>query len=84
MTPDGNVLVGTVKTDVVNQRLEFILTLPENCTADVDWNWFVDTDDFDRFMQLFEAGDEHADIDGSGFVDTDDFDAFVAAYEAGC
>ncbi|MCG3122144.1 MAG: hypothetical protein GIKADHBN_00522 [Phycisphaerales bacterium] len=54
------------------------------CPADVDCSGFVDTEDFDRFVLLFEAGDPAADFDLSGFVDTDDFDRFVESFEAGC
>ncbi|MCK6478020.1 MAG: hypothetical protein L6Q35_14445, partial [Phycisphaerales bacterium] len=55
-----------------------------DCVSDTDHNGFVDTDDFDAFVVLFEAGDPRADVDASGFVDTDDFDAYVTAFEAGC
>lgn len=54
------------------------------CGADFDHSGFVDTDDFDAFVQAFEAGLDPADFDHSGFVDTDDFDAFVHAFEDGC
>ncbi|MCK6477938.1 MAG: hypothetical protein L6Q35_14035 [Phycisphaerales bacterium] len=54
------------------------------CPTDIDGSGFVDGDDFDAFVLLFEAGDPAADFDGTGFVDTDDYDAFVTAFEAGC
>ncbi len=54
------------------------------CPADIDGTGFVDTDDFDAFVRLFEDGVDDADFDASGFVDTDDFDAFVRCYERGC
>lgn len=54
------------------------------CPSDFDDTGFVDTDDFDAFVQAFEAGSPTADFDVSGFVDTDDFDAFVEAFEEGC
>jgi hypothetical protein len=54
------------------------------CRADFDASGFVDTDDFDAYVQAFEAGGCNADFDGTGFVDTDDFDAFVVAFELGC
>ncbi|MCC6428139.1 MAG: hypothetical protein IT435_15120 [Phycisphaerales bacterium] len=57
---------------------------PDECPADFDGSGFVDTDDYDAFVEAFEAGTDDADFDGSGFVDTDDFDAFVEAFEAGC
>ncbi|MCC6426539.1 MAG: glycoside hydrolase family 16 protein [Phycisphaerales bacterium] len=56
----------------------------DECPADFDRTGFVDTDDFDGFIEVFEAGYECADFDRSGFVDTDDFDAFVRAFELGC
>ncbi len=57
---------------------------PSDCPADFDGSGFVDTEDFDAYVQAFEAGDIAADFDGTGFVDTEDFDAFVHAFEAGC
>ncbi len=54
------------------------------CSADVDGSGFVDLDDFDLFVNLFEAGDPAADFDHTGFVDTNDYDAFVVAFESGC
>lgn len=54
------------------------------CPADFDFSGFVDTDDFDAFVQAFEAGAGSADVDSSGYVDTDDYDVFVRAYEQGC
>ncbi len=54
------------------------------CGADFDNSGFVDTDDYDAFVQSFENGTDDADFDNSGFVDTDDFDAFVQAFESGC
>ncbi len=54
------------------------------CPGDFDGSGFVDTDDYDRFVQAFELGDNSADFDCTGFVDTEDFDAFVRAFEQGC
>jgi hypothetical protein len=54
------------------------------CPTDVDGSGFVDTDDFDYFVNIFEQGLDEADFDASGFVDTDDFDAFVRTFETGC
>ncbi len=54
------------------------------CPADTDGSGFVDIDDFNYFVTLFEAGDYAADFDNSGFVDLDDYDAFVTAFELGC
>lgn len=54
------------------------------CPADVDGSGFVDTDDFDYFVGIFETGEDEADFDASGFVDLDDYVNFVLAYERGC
>lgn len=59
-------------------------TITGLCTADFDHSGFVDTDDFDAFIEAFEAGDPSADMDCTGFVDTDDFDTFVERFEMGC
>lgn len=54
------------------------------CRADFDLSGFVDTDDYDQFVHVFEAGEDLADFDRSGFVDFEDFTAFVRAFEDGC
>ncbi len=54
------------------------------CPADVDGSGFVDINDFDTFVGLFESGSALADFDRTGFVDIEDFDAFVHAFEKGC
>ncbi len=54
------------------------------CRADVDGSGFVDLNDFNAFVTLFQAGTQAADFDGSGFVDIEDFDAFVRRFEKGC
>jgi len=54
------------------------------CFADFDCNGFVNGDDFDTFVVLFEAGNPDSDVDGNGFPNGDDFDAFAAAFIAGC
>ncbi len=58
--------------------------LTVECPADFDSNGFVNGDDFDTFVQMFELGDESADIDSNGFVNGDDFDTFTVLFEAGC
>lgn len=84
---DGSVIVGQA-TNPQGRAGPFWLKLESEsaggCSADFDRTGFVDTDDFDAFVQAFEAGDRIGDFDGSCFVDTDDFDAFVMAFEAGC
>ncbi|MCG3122585.1 MAG: hypothetical protein GIKADHBN_00977 [Phycisphaerales bacterium] len=74
---DGTLIIAGNGTRMTAYRVD-------HCPADFDKSGFVDTDDFDAFVQAFEAGTDNADFDGSGFVDTDDFDAFVQAFEAGC
>ncbi|HLO41910.1 MAG TPA: EF-hand domain-containing protein [Phycisphaerales bacterium] len=54
------------------------------CPADFDGSGFVDTEDYDAFVQQFELGENTADFDCSGFVDIEDFTAFVQAFERGC
>ncbi len=61
-----------------------VLVFPANCRADFDANGFVTGEDFDSFVDEFEAGNAGADFDLNGFVTGDDFDAFVAQYELGC
>jgi len=54
------------------------------CLADFNADGFVSGDDFDAFVERFEAGDPSADVNGDTFTSGDDFDLFVAAFEAGC
>ena len=54
------------------------------CPADFNDDGFVNGDDFDEFVALFEYGDPNADYNGDLFVNGDDFDQFTANFEAGC
>jgi endonuclease/exonuclease/phosphatase family metal-dependent hydrolase len=54
------------------------------CAADFDRSGFVDFEDYDSFVEAFEAGTNDADFDGSGFVDIVDFSEFVLRFEVGC
>ncbi len=54
------------------------------CPADFDCSGFVDVEDYNAYVQAFEAGTDDADFDGTGFVDVDDFNSFVVAFENGC
>lgn len=54
------------------------------CVSDFDGTGFTDLEDYNAFVQVFEAGAIDADIDGSGFVDFEDFTMFVMAFENGC
>ncbi len=54
------------------------------CFSDFNGDEFVNGDDFDEFVALFELGDASADVNRDGFVNGDDFDEFVAAFVAGC
>lgn len=58
--------------------------LSVRCFADYDRNSFVNGDDYDLFVGLFEAGDPAADVDESGFVNGDDIDMFMDHFVAGC
>ncbi|MCC6428007.1 MAG: hypothetical protein IT435_14450 [Phycisphaerales bacterium] len=82
-TSDTTTTPSVVEAGVDAVKLD-IVTDCGSCPADFDGSGFVDTDDYDAFVEAFELGDESADFDDSGFVDTDDFDAFVEAFEAGC
>lgn len=82
LTDSGDIAVRLTFTD--DSQGIFTTAALQGCPADFDGSGFVDTDDFDAFVQAFEAGDESADFDRTGFVDTDDFDAFVIAFESGC
>lgn len=67
---------GTVTTLGAQLRVE--------CLSDFDHNSFVNGQDFDQFVTMFELGDESADVDRNGFVNGEDFDVFVIKFEEGC
>ncbi len=79
---DGTTIAGVVYIGATGEYRSFLVHLP--CVSDFDGNGFVNGDDFDAFVILFEAGDLGADIDGNTFVNGDDFDYFVQHFEAGC
>lgn len=54
------------------------------CRADLDFNGFVNGDDFDYFAERFESGQPLADFNHDCFVNGDDFDQFAEHFEAGC
>ncbi len=54
------------------------------CVADLTGDGRVDTNDFFRFLDYYQAQDPRADFTGEGAIDTNDFFAFLAAYEPGC
>ncbi|MCC6968628.1 MAG: hypothetical protein IT434_00245 [Phycisphaerales bacterium] len=54
------------------------------CLADIDYNGFVNGDDYDLFASAFDAADPAADLDANGFVNGDDYDLFASAFESGC
>lgn len=54
------------------------------CPSDFDGDGFVTGDDFDSFVDEFQAGKAAADFDSDGFVTGDDFDAYVEAFQLGC
>lgn len=56
---------------------------PADFCPDIDNSGFVDLDDFQIFIEYFEAGHPMADFDNSGFVDLEDYHAFVEAFEFG-
>ncbi len=54
------------------------------CPADVNFDLFVNGDDFDLFAVWFGESDGNADFNYDGFVNGDDFDLFTTAYYGGC
>lgn len=51
--------------------------------ADFNCDGFITGEDYDLYVQAFEAGDTRADFDGDGFITGADFDQYVAAFEGG-
>lgn len=54
------------------------------CGADFRCDGFLTFEDFDAFVNAFEAGAASADFNADGFLTFEDFDAFVSLFEAGC
>lgn len=79
--PDGTLAFRLIFTDASSGL--FTAKVPA-CFADINGDDFVSADDFDLYVELFEAGDAWADFNNDGFVSGDDFDGFVAAFVAGC
>jgi hypothetical protein len=88
LTDDGvtvlRILFMDGTTGIFTAKFEELLRAAHPCRSDFDLTGFVDTDDFDAFVEAFEAGHPSADVDMSGFVDTEDFDTFVHYFELGC
>ncbi len=61
-----------------------ILTVVEECPADLNGDGVVDADDFFLFLQWFAAGDPRADMNGDGVLDADDFFEYLALFAQGC
>ncbi len=88
ISADAGALCGECTTPQ-GDSVSFIAIVPERfdppaCEADYDASGFVDRDDFDRFVQDFESGDDLADFDRSGLLEGIDLDAFLEAFERGC
>ncbi len=87
-SPDGAVYaLGSYQPQIVNRR-DFSLFRVEEpgsaCPPDLTGEGDVNTNDFFRFLSLYQAGDPAADFVGDGAINTNDFFAFLAAYQAGC
>jgi len=54
------------------------------CTADINMDGSVDSDDILIFFFLWENGDLGADVNFDGVVDSDDIVEFFSHFEAGC
>lgn len=54
------------------------------CTADFNFDGFVNGDDYDLFAGEFESGTPSADLNNDGFVNGEDYDLFAASFEGGC
>ena len=54
------------------------------CPADFNGDWVLNSDDAERFIELFNAGDASADFNNDGELSFFDVSAFLAAFAAGC
>jgi len=71
---------GTEIADNVTVRLNLFRA----CVADFDRNQFVNGEDFDAFIAVFESGEPSADVNHDTFVTGEDFDFFVEHFVEGC
>jgi len=63
---------------------EGTVSFHDHCHSDFNGDGGVNGEDFDLYVEAFEAGDITADFDENTFVNGDDFDGFVVAFVAGC
>ncbi|MBL8761132.1 MAG: hypothetical protein JNL50_07500 [Phycisphaerae bacterium] len=54
------------------------------CPSDVNWDGFVNADDYDLFAENFDVANPCADLNGDGFVNGNDYDAFATWFDEGC
>lgn len=54
------------------------------CPADVNWDGFVNGNDYDLFAELFDVANRCADLNGDGFVNGNDYDDFASWFDQGC
>ncbi|MFO0835122.1 MAG: hypothetical protein U0638_09140 [Phycisphaerales bacterium] len=60
------------------------VVLGRYCPADVNWDGFVNGDDYDAFAELFDIADPAADFNADGFVNGNDYDEFADHFDTGC
>lgn len=78
----GLVLIQTLDDE---GEVEFSIPIVARyCPADFDRSGFVDGEDFDDFVEEFEAGRVGADFNQDGFATGDDYDLFVEEFVNGC
>ncbi|NUQ51454.1 MAG: hypothetical protein HUU19_02005 [Phycisphaerales bacterium] len=62
--------------------------LAYRCPADLNWDGFVNGDDYDLFAEWFDGCASpwycDADLNGDGYANGDDFDAFASWFDEGC
>jgi len=60
--------------------------VPDECQCPGDYNGdgYVNGNDYDYFVLLFEAGDQAADANADGYVNGNDYDQFAEHFEVGC
>ena len=77
-------LVATRSCDRAGGLILLHLDGPPACSADFNFDGFVDCFDYLDFTTAFEHGLPSADFNRDCFVDFFDYDGFVEAFEMGC
>jgi hypothetical protein len=82
--PGGDLLIGGSFDAVDGQASAFMARRSCVCPADFDLDGVVNGNDYELFVERFDAAGRDADFNHDSFVNGDDYDLFADAFDAGC